>query len=595
MGLGSRFLNLFSPGKGKQGGGNGPNLEDDSSSAEEGGEQISFSEDPSNSTSATTTPPSAGTKVAAAAKQSSSSSKTKGHCNFPGCTRALSARGKCYRHDNETRSSGKKSSARKSLDDDDDDEKTSSNGGGKKPNGKDGDKKKSSKKNNDVDGEKATSAAAASAGKKKKREEASEDKKPAAAAKKPEAQKAISPKKGHCSHPGCTRALFARGKCYRHDNGTQSGKKLSTPRSIAPADDERKPSANSDGKKKSASESKKVKNEQATPIAAKKATPTSKSASGSKHCSHPGCTRALFARGKCYRHDQEAKRSDEASPAVNTPSKSSTTSSSGKKRKSSDVESAKKAKISKSASGSKHCSHPGCTRALFARGMCYRHDTEAKRSGGGVSPAARSISTPSPPPKSTKNMKIVASSSEAEQSSSAKKKGHCNYPGCTRALFARGKCYRHDQETKSGKKYPSRGTAKNRTGAATASKKSNAKSAVPILPSLTKALTSSSQRSQRKSAIARRPRQLKPTQKLLAMQEDALNAVEAKDGEKRKNSNGGNRKRGGKREGYSPPNKKMRVSRGAEGGVSMEELTANTYDDDDDESNYDNVVCCLCK
>ena len=24
-------------------------------------------------------------------------------------------------------------------------------------------------------------------------------------------------KKGHCSHPGCTRALFARGKCYRHD------------------------------------------------------------------------------------------------------------------------------------------------------------------------------------------------------------------------------------------------------------------------------------------------------------------------------------------------------------------------------------------
>lgn len=24
-------------------------------------------------------------------------------------------------------------------------------------------------------------------------------------------------KKGHCGHPGCTRALFARGKCYRHD------------------------------------------------------------------------------------------------------------------------------------------------------------------------------------------------------------------------------------------------------------------------------------------------------------------------------------------------------------------------------------------
>ena len=24
-------------------------------------------------------------------------------------------------------------------------------------------------------------------------------------------------KKGHCGHPGCTKALFARGYCYRHD------------------------------------------------------------------------------------------------------------------------------------------------------------------------------------------------------------------------------------------------------------------------------------------------------------------------------------------------------------------------------------------
>ena len=29
-----------------------------------------------------------------------------------------------------------------------------------------------------------------------------------------------------------------------------------------------------------------------------------------------------------------------------------------------------------------------------------------------------------------------------------KGKGHCNYPGCTRALFARGKCYKHDTELK---------------------------------------------------------------------------------------------------------------------------------------------------
>lgn len=31
------------------------------------------------------------------------------------------------------------------------------------------------------------------------------------------ADPATRTKKGHCAHPGCTRALFARGKCYRHD------------------------------------------------------------------------------------------------------------------------------------------------------------------------------------------------------------------------------------------------------------------------------------------------------------------------------------------------------------------------------------------
>jgi hypothetical protein len=31
------------------------------------------------------------------------------------------------------------------------------------------------------------------------------------------ADNATRTKKGHCGHPGCTRALFARGKCYRHD------------------------------------------------------------------------------------------------------------------------------------------------------------------------------------------------------------------------------------------------------------------------------------------------------------------------------------------------------------------------------------------
>jgi hypothetical protein len=43
----------------------------------------------------------------------------------------------------------------------------------------------------------------------------------------------------------------------------------------------------------------------------------------------------------------------------------------------------------------------------------------------------------------------------------------------------------------------------------------------------------------------------------------------------------------------APKRKKMRVS---SGGVSMEELTADTpYDEEDVETNYDNVVCCLCK
>jgi hypothetical protein len=704
MGLGSRLRNLFSPKRsGRQRSGDRDDDDDSPSSAVGGGEQITFSEDPPSNSSTTatattangdatnpqnniscTTPSSAsaGTKVAAA-KQSSSSSKNKGHCNYPGCTRALFARGKCYRHDHEMRS-GKKSSRSTPANDDD---KTSN--GGRKPNGQ----KKSAKKNNHVNGETPTSS-----GKKKKREEDIQDTKPpavaAAATKKPESVKTSPKKKGHCSHPGCTRALFARGKCYRHDQGTNNNKSGSTKSTTTPKNngDEKMPSSSDDKKQRSAStdrknngvvsaatsrpgsvgEGKKKMASKATeeattsvtdmkPAAASKQPEAVKSTSPKKgHCRYPGCTRALFARGHCYRHDQETKRSgNKVSPAanaINTPSNDSSaiSSSAGKKRKSDVVKSTpksassstttkKKAKMVKSSSsGSKHCSYPGCTRALFARGMCYRHDTETKRSGG-------STTTPSPPKSmKKKKKKVVASSSSSEEQqslSARKKKGHCNYPGCTRALFARGKCYRHDQEVKSGNKKSStrssgskNGMASSSSVAAATSKKSNAKSAVPILPSLTKALTSSSQQSPRKSAIARRPRQLKPTDKLLAMQEDALALIALA------NSGGGKKKRksekimmsaatttsgvgniiqsgdkwectrcttinppsrnrctscqgwrGGKREGFSPPNKKMRVGRSSEGGVSLEELTANTTYDDEEESNYDNVVCCLCK
>ena len=510
MGLGSRFLNLFSPGKDTTN--RSPNSDDDdndnspSAMAMEGGEQIRFSnDDPPTTATATTTAANGATTT-----------------NHNGMT------------------SGKKSSAKKTppppAADDGNDGVVSNGGKKKKSNGSSVKKKKNSAKqpDNNRNGETTTS----STGKKKKREE--DDRKPAAK-QKPTVASSSSPK-GHCTQPGCARALFARGMCYRHDTEMNSGMKSSTttPRSSASAvDDERKQSAKkSDGKKRSASKSKpKAKNGHATSTTtavAKKKTPTSKSSSGSKHCNHPGCTRALFARGKCYRHDTEAKR----------------------------------------------------------------------KSGGGegASPAARSTSsTPSSPPKSIikKKKKVVASSSTAEQppsSSSGKKKGHCNYPGCTRALFARGKCYRHDHEMKSGKK---RSSSRLASSPAAASKKSNSKSAVPILPSLTKALTSSSQQSQRKSAIARRPRQLKPTEKLLAMQEDALAlydgvAISSSGGKKKKK-----RKGGGKREeDCSPPKKKKArvVGRScSEGGVSMEELTSNTYDDDDEESNYDNVVCCLCK
>eukprot|EP00985_Skeletonema_marinoi_P014774 scaffold7522_cov202-Skeletonema_marinoi.AAC.29 len=642
MGLGSRFLNLFSPGKdttNRSTTNRSPNSDDDDDNAPtamEGGEQIRFSnDDPPTTATATTTaangatttnqssPPSSKIAAATTSSSSSSSSRKKGHCNYPGCTRALFARGKCYRHDNEV-NSGKKSSAKKKTPPppaDDDDGVMSNGGKKKKSNGSSSGKQKkknSAKQPDNRNGETTTSS---NTTKKKKREE--DDRKPAAK-QKPVASR--SSPKGHCTQPGCTRALFARGMCYRHDTEMNSGMKSSstTPRSSASAvDDERKQSAkNSNGKKSSASKSKPIaKNGHATPtttaVASKKKTPTSKSSSGSKHCNHPGCTRALFARGKCFRHDNEAQRSEKSSPSassnVKTPSKSSSTAGK-KKRKSGDVKSTPKSastttasttKKAKSSSGSKHCSHPGCTRALFARGMCYRHDTEAKRKSGGgeeTSHAARSSSsTPSSPPKSIikKKKKVVASSSTEEQppSSSGKKKGHCNYPGCTRALFARGKCYRHDHETKSGKKQRSSSRLASSSSAA-ASKKSNAKSAVPILPSLTKALTSSHQQSsQRKSAIARRPRQLKPTEKLLAMQEDALALYDGV-----AISSGGKKKRkGGKREeGCSPPKKKKaRVVVGgqscSEGGVSMEELTSNTYDDDDEESNYDNVVCCLCK
>jgi len=672
MGLGSRLRNLFSPrSQSKQGSGDhSKKLPDNNSpSVVGGGEQNTlFSEDPPSSTTATAntangatakqnqssaTPSSSDIKIAAE-NQSSTTATNKGCCNHPGCTRSLFARGKCYRHDNEMRGDTKSSSS--STPADDGDGKTSTTGA-QTANGH----KISAKKNVDLNGETSTSSMVSAGKKETTGEEVIEDtKQPAAAATKAEAAQTLkSPKKkGHCSYPGCNRALFARGKCYRHDQGTGGGVKstpnwdekprASTDRNNTIMSAASRPGSAAEDKKQEANATEDVTKSvtDTIPVAAQmpdgvKATTTTSRKKG--HCRYPGCTRALFARGRCYRHDQEAKRSgDETSPAIiNTPSNSSALSSAGKKRQSDATptpkpSSAKKAKTSNSSSGSKHCSYPGCTRAIFARGMCYRHDTETKRSGDGVSPA-HSSSIPSRP-KSMKKKKMLLSS-EDQSFSARKKKGHCNYPGCTRALFARGKCYRHDQETKSGKKPSPRSGSKNgmtsssAPAVAAASKKSNAKSAVPILPSLTKALTSASQQGQRKSAIARRPRQLKPTDKLLAMQEDALALIalansSGKGGMKRKSENisarstsrGGNIKngdtwectrcttinppsrnrctscqgwRGGKREGYSPPKKKMRVSRSSEGGVSAEELTANTYDDE--ESNYDNVVCCLCK
>eukprot|EP00577_Skeletonema_sp_RCC1716_P003627 CAMPEP_0113417350 /NCGR_PEP_ID=MMETSP0013_2-20120614/25602_1 /TAXON_ID=2843 ORGANISM="Skeletonema costatum, Strain 1716" /NCGR_SAMPLE_ID=MMETSP0013_2 /ASSEMBLY_ACC=CAM_ASM_000158 /LENGTH=1594 /DNA_ID=CAMNT_0000304465 /DNA_START=260 /DNA_END=5040 /DNA_ORIENTATION=- /assembly_acc=CAM_ASM_000158 len=40
------------------------------------------------------------------------------------------------------------------------------------------------------------------------------------------------------------------------------------------------------------------------------------------------------------------------------------------------------------------------------------------------------------------------------ESATRTKKGHCGHPGCTRALFARGKCYRHDMEDRGLRKKP---------------------------------------------------------------------------------------------------------------------------------------------
>jgi hypothetical protein len=326
MGLGSRLRNLFSPrGKGKQRSGD--------RAAANNANAIRTIDQQNQST----TPSVAGTKIVAA-EQSSSSSKKKGHCTSPGCTRTLYARGKCYRHDVET----------------------------------------------------------------KKREEGIEDKKPAAAAKK----KVTSPKKRHCCHPGCTRARFARGKCYRHDQATKSGK-TSTPNG------EEKLSETIAGKKRSSSTDR---NNAVISAASKpglageaKATEATKSVADTKpaaakkpegvkavsrqkkgHCRYPGCTRAIFARGKCHRHDQETNRSGRASPVIiNAPSNSSTVSSAGMKRKI-DAEStpttSSKAKIAK-----RFCSYPGCTRALFARGMCYRHDTTATLHSPAIDKSCSSI------------------------------------------------------------------------------------------------------------------------------------------------------------------------------------------------------------
>eukprot|EP00986_Skeletonema_menzelii_P009858 scaffold4599_cov138-Skeletonema_menzelii.AAC.4 len=644
MGLGSRILNLFSPGKGNP---NESSSNDDLPTNGEGINLTEEAEDPSlkNTIAATTTT----ATIAATANSSnrngdittgqsqsspppssstssrSSSEKKKGHCNYPGCTRALFARGKCYRHDTEAKK--RNGSDNEKLNGElipQNDGSGMVNNGGRKANGSSNNNRRTKKyranqMNNSSNGE-------TSSGKKKRDDDDDECKQPlvaaAAAATQMTGKKSSGSssstsstrKNRHCTHPGCTRALFARGKCYRHDNETNGvDQKSSTPRSSS---NRSGASVDDDGR----SVKSKTKNE-ATPATTKNTTtattPSSKKkSSASKHCNYPGCTRALFARGKCYRHDTEAQRSKEMSsspPAANdniqTPSTLSLSVGKQKtKRKSSDVKSTPKSasiaastatkKAKSSSGGLKHCNSPGCTRALFARGMCYRHDTEAKkRNSSGGTPASGSSGTPSPP-KSIKTKKkkaataAVSSSTAKEQLSSSgrKKKGHCNYPGCTRALFARGKCYRHDHETKKG------GDTKRSSSSHTNGKKSNSKSAVSILPSLTKALTSSSQSSQRKSAIARRPRQLKPTEKLLAMQEDALALYDTDI------TGTGGGKKSKKRTSdklltASRPSKKVRVvgQSSSDGGVSMEELTSNTYDDDEEESNYDNVVCCLCK
>ena len=114
-------------------------------------------------------------------------------------------------------------------------------------------------------------------------------------------------------------------------------------------------SADEDDKEEMASSNKKRDSQKqpTTPTGIKSPTTTTISSANSRGsppnnrcCTYPGCTRALFARGKCHKHDNEVNSVD--------------------KKKSSPP-------------NNRCCTYPGCTRALFARGKCYKHDTEVRR------------------------------------------------------------------------------------------------------------------------------------------------------------------------------------------------------------------------
>ena len=147
----------------------------------------------------------------------------------------------------------------------------------------------------------------------------------------------------------------------------------------------------------------------------RQSTPAQKDGSrdGKKICNHSGCKNLSKVRGKCTRHDMDSQDEEFYH---------------GMSKKTPAQQDRSPSHLLK-----KICNHPECTNFSKIRGKCTRHDRESRKQREN---------------EQDEELKCETTPVQQEGSPSRGGKKVCNHPECTNLSKVRGKCSRHDRESR---------------------------------------------------------------------------------------------------------------------------------------------------